>query len=103
MNKFPNGNWENTKEVEIYLDMDPDDVSPEFLEKAKRWAAEGMVFCFASKAFTIFPRSRWTGSENTTDEFGGLELCHGLLSATYPRWAELQGTKARVFARPQPA
>lgn len=94
LNKFPNGDWRRHDCIEIWLDTPPNRRSQVDEYKLKRLATEGIVFCFAAKAFMVYPKYRWTGADECVDQFLGLGICHGLLSASYPSWARSMGVKA---------
>ena len=75
-NKFPNGDWRIQSEIEVYVNVDPSD--PNFSEqKVIDYCVSGMLFCFCAAKFYAFKKQRWFGAEQTCDQFGAMESCHG--------------------------
>ncbi|CAK0879157.1 unnamed protein product [Prorocentrum cordatum] len=80
LNKFPNGDWRNRSNVEVYVPAFPDGVD---LDAHK-----------AKYKTSLYPRDKWTGADACIDQFLSQELCHGLLTKAYPIWAKSMGAKA---------
>ncbi|CAK0819338.1 unnamed protein product, partial [Prorocentrum cordatum] len=83
MHGLPNGDWNNMKEVEVWVPVgavvDRDRVSD--------IVSSALIQVGASCKYTLWPRHRWTKSDEAMDQVLLLEACHGLCSATYPQFA----------------
>eukprot|EP00959_Pyramimonas_sp_CCMP1952_P443502 9284678-Pyramimonas_sp.AAC.1 len=86
LRKFPNGDWRNRQQVEVWVDVSPEDAAQLDKDKIRKWTAEGIAMGMVSQAFIVYPRHRWTGADQCVSQFLGLELCHGLLSETFAQW-----------------
>ena len=96
LHALPNGDWRNPHKVECYLPMgaqpNPDAIAAVI--------AKGLVQVAASSKYTMWPRHRWTKADRALDEICILEACHGLASATFPRWVHRVSNKV---AAPPPS
>ena len=90
LKKFPNGNWQNDSEVEIYVQAQPQDDEKDNLIQ---FATEAIVFVFTAAKWRPFKTIHWTGADALVDAIGCLEMCGSLFSRVFPLWLEAQGTR----------
>ena len=100
MYMLPNGNWANMAQVEVYV---PVGAACNLNSIADNLSA-GLVQVTASSNYTIFPRSRWTKADRAMSEIALLQGCHGLASATFPRFVKrVSGKRLAPLAGQCPA
>lgn len=80
---LPNGNWQNSEEVEVWI---PDGEGAIDEEAVKNTVASGILFAFASKRFKIYAKSRWNDSDISVGSIGLIFSCHDLGRRTLRRF-----------------
>jgi len=92
LESLPNGNWQSRDELEIYLPAGSPEPDRRLLTKRVVYA---LLVCLTSKKFTIYPRHRWLGSDQATDEVGlGLAIA-GLFERAYFEFQQSFGRQHR--------
>ena len=79
LKKLPNGDWRDRAKVEVFVtpgvEYDENDI--------KEKVVSGLLLVLSGKLFRTFPRHRWLGADNATDEIGLCEAVHGLASQAF--------------------
>ena len=74
-----NGHWANRDRVELYVPPGTE-VSEDFLAAQ---VTKALLLATTSRAFKTYPRHRWTGCHEATDQVGLLDIIHGVGTAAF--------------------
>lgn len=81
---LPNGDWRRRDRIEVWVP----NVGVEYdHSQIAESVAASLLAVLAGCQFTVYPRHRWTRSDEAFDEFILLEGIHGLASAAFGPWA----------------
>ena len=95
---LPNGNWENTSNVEVYVR--PGEVPDRLV--VVRAVCKGIAAAISGRRLLCFNRSRWTNNDKCVCRFGLGQIMHGLFGRTTRRVLVLVGYKGSLDDEIQP-
>eukprot|EP00971_Amphidinium_carterae_P285682 5672525-Amphidinium_carterae.1 len=78
------GDWRDTKKLHIYAgNAVLDEATP---EQRANILTKTLLAITCNRQPCVWPRHRWTGSENVVNQFGLLQCLHGLFRPAMQRW-----------------
>ena len=87
--KFLNGEWWVTDEVQVWIVAEQPTLIPKQWDALLGYIVFWIAYALFRRAPHTFPRSRWTRMEDTLEDIGLLFHIHCILDRLYPLWAEL--------------